>query len=144
MPSQVLTTLTPRTSRRITNTKQSTTPQRTADKSGSRKIFYVNDELKFSKDINTPFHSPYKGGRKDPTYTNPTFISSHLFYPQSRESAPVPSNLVLNAPQAQQRRLQALRAQRLDQEARQRFGESQVSNTSRYTRNRVRDTSAKK
>ncbi len=52
------------------------------DRSHSQKMFYINDELSNSKDVATIFHSPYKDGKKNPNYYNPTFLSSNLFYDQ--------------------------------------------------------------
>jgi hypothetical protein len=49
----------------------------------SQKIYYVNDELiSSSKDVTTIFHSPYKNGKRNDQFMNPTFISSNLFYPE--------------------------------------------------------------
>lgn len=50
------------------------------DRTQSQKMFYINDELSRSKDISTIFHSPFKDGKKNVNYTNPSFLSSHLFY----------------------------------------------------------------
>lgn len=41
---------------------------------------YINTE-EANKEKHTIFHSPYKGGRKNPNYYNPTFMSSDIFYP---------------------------------------------------------------
>lgn len=43
---------------------------------------YINTE-EAQKEKHTIFHSPYKGGRKNPSYTNPSFMSSDIFYPGS-------------------------------------------------------------
>lgn len=50
------------------------------DRSPSHRTFYINDQVTNSKDITTTFHSPYKDGKKNKQYTNPTFLSSNLFY----------------------------------------------------------------
>lgn len=50
--------------------------------SQSNKMFYINDEVSNSKDIATIFHSPYKDGKRNKNYANPTFLSSNLFYPE--------------------------------------------------------------
>lgn len=50
-------------------------------KSPSRRAIYLNDETP-RRDISTPFHSPYKEGKPNPHYYNPSFVSSHLFYPK--------------------------------------------------------------
>lgn len=54
--------------------------QKNLDYSPSNRTFYINDEVKYSKDITTTFHSPYKDGKRNKQYTNPTFLSSNLFY----------------------------------------------------------------
>ena len=40
---------------------------------------YINDPSP-KKDPTTIFHSPYKGGRPNGRFINPTFLSSTLFY----------------------------------------------------------------
>jgi hypothetical protein len=36
----------------------------------------------YKKEKNTIFHSPYKDGKPNKDYINPSFVSSHLFYPK--------------------------------------------------------------
>jgi hypothetical protein len=51
------------------------------NRSHSQKMCYVNDELNSSsRDVATIFHSPYKNGKRNENYINPTFISSNIFY----------------------------------------------------------------
>ena len=56
--------------------------QRQVSRSRSQRMIYLNQE-KGKRDPSTPFHSPYKGGRPNPDYHNPSFISSNLFYANS-------------------------------------------------------------
>lgn len=53
---------------------------RNPEKMDNQRVFYINDELTFSKDISTTFHSPYKNGKRNNSFVNPTFISNDLFY----------------------------------------------------------------
>lgn len=53
----------------------------TLDHTPSQRTFYINEELSSSKDLATTFHSPYKDGKKNINFSNPTFLSSNLFYP---------------------------------------------------------------
>lgn len=50
------------------------------DRTPNSRTFYINKELSNSKDVATTFHSPYKDGKKNINFTNPTFLSSNLFY----------------------------------------------------------------
>ena len=45
------------------------------------RFIYINTE-EANKEKHTIFHSPYKGGRKNPNYSNPSFMSSDIFYPK--------------------------------------------------------------
>jgi len=56
--------------------------QREVSRSRSQRAIYVNQEGA-RRDPSTPFHSPFKGGRPNPDYHNPSFISSNLFYAQN-------------------------------------------------------------
>ena len=56
--------------------------QRQVSRSRSQRTIYLNQENN-RRDPSTPFHSPYKGGRPNPDYCNPSFISSNLFYANS-------------------------------------------------------------
>lgn len=69
-------------------------------KSPSKRTIYINQEFN-KKEVSTPFHSPYKDGRRNPNYSNPSFISSNLFYPKDYTETTSPnlnvtSNLVPN------------------------------------------------
>lgn len=44
-----------------------------------RRVVYLNDETP-QKDPTTIFHSPYTNGKRSKEYTNPTLISSSVFY----------------------------------------------------------------
>lgn len=68
--------------RRTVNSRSQVNLTQKLDRSKSHKMIYVNDELTNSKDIHTIFHSPYKDGKKNTSFTNPTFLSSNLFYAQ--------------------------------------------------------------
>jgi hypothetical protein len=48
-------------------------------RSPSCRVIYMNKETN-KREVSTPFHSPYKDGRRNPNYQNPSFISSELFY----------------------------------------------------------------
>lgn len=43
---------------------------------------YINVRMDNAKDISTIFHSPYKNGKKNNSFRNPSFLSSDLFYPE--------------------------------------------------------------
>lgn len=86
------------------------------DHSQSNKMFYVNDEVSNSKDITTIFHSPYKDGKRNKNYTNPTFLSSNLFYPDEdvkKEQTPR-HNLIYNKNQRSKKELYEKRMQKAD------------------------------
>ena len=51
------------------------------EKSPSRRGIYINEETN-KRETATVFHSPYKDGRPNKQYINPSFISSHLLYSQ--------------------------------------------------------------
>ena len=46
----------------------------------SKRTIYINEETT-RREVSTPFHSPYKDGKRNPSYSNPSFVSSHLLYP---------------------------------------------------------------
>jgi hypothetical protein len=50
-------------------------------RSPQQRSIYINQEST-KRDTSTPFHSPYKDGKPNPHYNNPSFVSNHLFYPQ--------------------------------------------------------------
>lgn len=54
-------------------------PER-GDISPNKRTFYINDELPTSKDVATTFHSPYKNGKRNAEFCNPTFASSDIFH----------------------------------------------------------------
>lgn len=56
-------------------------PQQEMGKSPSRRAIYFNEETN-RREVSTSFHSPYKDGRPNPSYFNPSFVSSHLLYPK--------------------------------------------------------------
>lgn len=56
-------------------------------KSPSRRGIYVNEETN-KREVATIFHSPYKDGRPNRDYLNPSFVSSHLFYPKEHLETP--------------------------------------------------------
>ena len=87
---------------------------REASKSPTRRAIYLNQETS-KRDLNTTFHSPYKDGKPNPQYFNPSFLSSHLFYPQEylepqQQLVVVTRNYVPNSNDLQK---QALYRQRL-------------------------------
>lgn len=51
------------------------------DRSQSQRAIYINEETA-KREVATIFHSPYKDGRPNRDYQNPSFVSSHLFYPK--------------------------------------------------------------
>jgi hypothetical protein len=45
------------------------------------RYIYINEENNRRENA-TIFHSPYKNGKKNPGYSNPTFMSSDILYPR--------------------------------------------------------------
>ena len=56
-------------------------PRPTPSPSPNKRAVYINQEVT-KRQVNTTFHSPYKNGRRDPAFVNPSLVSSHLLYPQ--------------------------------------------------------------
>ena len=52
-----------------------------ADEKPFHRFIYVNEENNRRENA-TIFHSPYKNGKKNPEYNNPTFMSSQILYPR--------------------------------------------------------------
>ncbi len=50
-------------------------------RSPSVRAIYINEETS-KRAVNTHFHSPFKDGRPNKDYSNPSFISTHLLYPK--------------------------------------------------------------
>ena len=45
----------------------------------SKRVAYLNNETPL-RDPSTIFHSPFKNGKRNPEYSNPTLMSSSIFY----------------------------------------------------------------
>lgn len=45
----------------------------------SKRVAYLNNETPI-RDPSTIFHSPFKNGKRNPEYSNPTLMSSSIFY----------------------------------------------------------------
>ena len=57
------------------------TPQEDKPTPDYKQFVYVNTE-EAHKEKHTIFHSPYKAGKRNPSYVNPSFMSSDVFYPR--------------------------------------------------------------
>lgn len=69
-------------------------------KSPSRRAIYINEEISNKREKHTTFHSPYKDGRPNKDYVNPSFLSSNLFYPKdytNNQNIAVQPNYVRNS-----------------------------------------------
>jgi hypothetical protein len=104
-----------------TNPSLCTTPKKLGyqelTRSTSQRLCYANDELSAASrgDMATIFHSPYRNGKRNSSYINPTFTSSNLFYGEAENRKDVPKhNLVLNRNERSKRELYSKRIQKED------------------------------
>jgi len=66
---------------RTASCRQIQPTQHQPSKSPTRRGIYINEETN-KREVASIFHSPYKDGRRNKDYVNPSFISSNLFYPK--------------------------------------------------------------
>lgn len=72
------------------------------------RFIYITEENN-RRDNATIFHSPYKNGKRNPEYNNPTFMSSDILYPRqyTEEAARTPKKAII--PNKNENRLRELR-----------------------------------
>lgn len=76
----------------------SSRPAAGISRSPSVRAIYINEETN-KRAVNTHFHSPFKDGRPNKDYSNPSFVSTHLLYPKEmlqKELVTVRQNYIPN------------------------------------------------